>query len=602
MLRTHTNWELTKNNIWEKVILSGWVSNRRDHGWIIFIDLRDRYWLTQIVFDPADNKQAWEVANGFRSEYVVKATWTVRARPEGQANPNMKTWEIEVIINEDVEVLSKSKTPPFEIDDHGELANEEVRYKHRYLDLRRPKALGNVIFRSKFIAHTKNWFLSRDFLDVQTPIFTASSPEWARDFVVPSRLHPGKFYALPQAPQQYKQLLMVGWIDKYFQIAPCFRDEDPRADRHACEFYQIDCEMSFVEQEDIFKVVEEYFFDTVEAISNKTIMDNKFYRMSFDEAMEKYGTDKPDLRYGMQLIEMSDIFARSTNEIFSSIASDTEKNRVKAIKVEKGDEYFSKTQMKNFEKYVKQYGAQGLGYFQMKEDWLKWPLNKFFSEEDLAEIVSRIDLKVGDVVFFGAADKETVCSYMWKFRVHLAGLIDEITKGEFISKDKLAFSWITDFPMFEINEITGKVDFGHNPFSMPKGWIKAFEQEDLLKVSSVQYDLACNGFEVLSGSIRNHDIAALVKAFEKVGRTEEEVKEKFGAMYEAFQYGVPPHGGFAIGLDRIMMILKDETNIREVYAFPKSGKAQDLMMNAPTFIEQEQLDELHIEVVEEEQN
>lgn len=601
MLRTHKCDELGSVNIWEKVTLSGWVSNRRDHGGIVFIDLRDRYGLTQVVFDPEDNKEAHKLADTFRSEYVIKATWTVRARPDGQANPKMKTGEIEIIIDDNVELLSKSKTPPFEIDGHWDLANEEVRYKHRYIDLRREKALENIKFRSKFVAHTKNWFLSRDFLDIQTPIFTASSPEWARDFVIPSRLHPGKFYALPQAPQQYKQLLMVGWIDKYFQIAPCFRDEDPRADRHACEFYQIDCEMSFVEQDDIFKVVENYFTDLVPAVSAKTIMDNKFYSMTFDEAIEVYGTDKPDLRYDMKLIDVADIFAKSTNEIFSSIASDTEKNRVKAIKVENGDNYFSKTQMKNFEKYVRQFGAQGLGYFQMKEDGLKGPLNKFFSEEDLQQIIDRTELKTGDIVFFGAADKETVCDYMGKFRVHLSWLIDEITK-DYIKKDILAFAWITDFPMFEINEITWKVDFGHNPFSMPKGWIKAFEETDLLKVSSVQYDLACNWFEVLSGSIRNHDIEALVAAFEKVGRTEDEVKEKFWAMYEAFQYWVPPHGWFAIWMDRIMMILKDESNIREVYAFPKSGKAQDLMMNAPAFIEENQLEELHIEIVKEDED
>ncbi|MDQ7009368.1 MAG: aspartate--tRNA ligase [Candidatus Gracilibacteria bacterium] len=598
MLRTHKCNELSSKNVGEEVVLSGWVSNRRDHGGIIFIDLRDRYGLTQVVFDPKDSKDSWELADTFRSEYVIKATGTVRARPEGQANPNMKTGEIEIIINKEVEILSKSKTPPFELDGHGDLANEEIRYKHRYIDLRRAKALENIKFRSNFVHFTKSWFIEKDFLDVQTPIFTASSPEGARDFVIPSRLHPGKFYALPQAPQQYKQLLMVGGIDKYFQIAPCFRDEDPRADRHACEFYQIDCEMSFVEQEDIFEVVENYFTDLIPAVSDKTIVNSKFTRMTFDESIENYGTDKPDLRYEMKLIDVADIFAKSTNEIFSSIASDTDKNRVKAIKVEKGDEYFSKTQMKNFEKFVRQHGAQGLGYFQMKEEGLKGPLNKFFSEDDLAEIVERTQLKTGDVIFFGAADKETVCNYMGKFRVHLSGLIDKVTDGKFIDKDILAFAWITDFPMFEINEITGKVDFGHNPFSMPKGGIKAFEEEDLLKVSSVQYDLACNGFEVLSGSIRNHDIAALIKAFEKVGRTEAEVKEKFGAMYEAFQYGVPPHGGFAIGMDRIMMILKDEPNIREVYAFPKSGKAQDLMMNAPAFIEETQLEELHIEVVE----
>ncbi len=592
MLRSHKCSELKKVNTWEKVTLSGWVSNRRDHGWIIFIDLRDRYGLTQVVFDPEDDKTSWETADTFRSEYVIQIKWTVRPRPEWQANPRMETWEIEIIVS-NVSLLSKSKTPPFELDDHSELANEEVRYKHRYIDLRRAKALDNVKFRSKFTNFTRNWFITRDFLDVQTPIFTASSPEWARDFLIPSRLNPGKFYALPQAPQQYKQLLMVGWIDKYFQIAPCFRDEDPRADRHACEFYQIDCEMSFVEQTDVFNVVEEYLFDAVKSMSDKTIMDGKFHSMTHAEAMEKYGTDKPDLRYGMNLVDVIDIFARSTNEIFSGIASDTIKNRIKAIKVINWDNVFSKTQMKNFEGYVKQFGAHGLGYFQMKEDGLKWPLNKFFSEADLDEIVKVTELKEGDVVFFWAGEKEVVCNYMGKFRIHLAELMD------LADKDKLSFCWVNDFPMFEINEITGKIDFGHNPFSMPKGWIAAFEKENLLEVESVQYDLACNGFEILSGSIRNHDIAALVKAFEKVGRTEEEVKDKFGAMYEAFQYGVPPHGWFAIGMDRFMMILKDEHNIREVYAFPKSGKAQDLMMDAPAFIDKEQLDEVHIEVKEE---
>lgn len=596
MHRTHTCNDLTAKNIGEEVTLAGWVSNRRDHWWIIFIDLRDRYWLTQIVFDPEYDKSAWEVADSFRSEYVIKATGKVRQRPEGQNNPSMDTWEIEIIISK-VELLAKSKTPPFEIDGHWELANEEIRYKHRYIDLRRPQALENVKFRSKFITYTRNWFTNHDFLDVQTPLFTVSSPEWARDFLIPSRLHPGKFYALPQAPQQYKQLLMVGWIDKYFQIAPCFRDEDPRADRHACEFYQIDCEMSFVEQQDIFKVVEDYIFDAVRDLSpSKTILENKFFSMSYLEAMENYGSDKPDLRYDMKLVDVLDIFARSTNEIFSEIAKDAKANRIKAIKVENWDNIFSKTQMKNFENYVKQFWAKGLGYFQMKEDWLKWPLNKFFTESDLQEIVDRVDLKVGDVVFFGAGEKDTVLSYMWKFRIHLASIIEWL-----IPENLLAFSWITDFPFFEESDITGKIDFGHNPFSMPKWWISAFDNPNKFEIMSVQYDLACNGYEILSGSIRNHDVESLVKAFEMVWRTEEEVKVKFGAMYEAFQYWVPPHGGFAIWMDRFMMILKDEDNIREVYAFPKSWKAQDLMMNAPALIDVEQLDELHIQVKEEDE-
>ena len=487
MLRTHNCGELTKETIGEAVTLSGWVSNRRDHGGIIFIDLRDRYGLTQVVFDPEDDKDAHVLADSFRSEYVIQVEWSVRSRPEGQSNKNMVTGEIEVITKK-VTLLSKSKTPPFELDSHSNTANEEIRYKHRYIDLRRKYVLDNVKFRSKFLSFSRNWFSSRDFLDVQTPIFTSSSPEGARDFIIPSRIHPGKFYALPQAPQQYKQLLMVGGIDKYFQVAPCFRDEDPRADRHACEFYQIDCEMSFVEQEDVFAVVEDFMRDTVWELSDKKILDEKFYSMTHLEATEKYGTDKPDLRYDMQLVDVIDIFARSTNEIFSWIASDKVNNRIKAIKVVGWDRVFSKTQMKNFEGYVKQFWAHGLWYFQMKEDGLKGPLNKFFTEKDLEEIVELTHLEVGDVVFFWAGEKNVVCNYMGKFRVHLAELL------ELADKDTLAFCWVTDFPMLEQDEITGKIDFGHNPFSMPKWWVEAFNKENLLEVESVQYDLACNGY------------------------------------------------------------------------------------------------------------
>jgi len=606
MLRTHTCKELTKENIWEEVTLSGWVSNRRDHGWIIFIDVRDRYWLTQVVFDPEDDKTSWETADKFRSEYVIKATWKVRSRPEGQNNPNMFTWEIEVIVS-NVELLSSSKTPPFELDEHSAEANEDIRLKYRYLDIRRKKILDYIKFRSTITNYTRAWFSSRDFLDIQTPILANSSPEWARDFLVPSRLNPGEFYALPQAPQQYKQLLMVGWIDKYFQIAPCFRDEDPRADRHAGDFYQIDCEMSFVEQDDVFTVVEDFLVDITNKITSKKIIketiwndiireNGKFFTLTHAQAIEKYGSDKPDLRYGMELVDVMDIFARSTNEIFSWIAWDKENNRIKAIKVTNGDNLFSKTQMKNFEKYVKQYWAHGLWYFQMKEDGLKWPLNKFFSEEDLAEIVSRTELKTWDVVFFGAWDKKVVCDYMWRFRVHLAELTDQINSEE------ISFCWITDFPIFEKDEVSWKIDFEHNPFSMPKGWVTDFDKsgDDLLDVLGLQYDLSCNWYEILSWAIRNHDIKSLVKAFEKVGRDEQEIKEKFGAVYEAFQYGVPPHGGFAIGMDRLMMIYLDEDNIRDIYAFPKSWKSACAMMNSPIAVDQELLSDLSIEVVGEE--
>ncbi|MDD3144981.1 MAG: aspartate--tRNA ligase [Candidatus Gracilibacteria bacterium] len=591
MLRTHKCSELNLKNVGETVKLSGWVSNRRDHGGIIFIDLRDRYGLTQVVFDPEDDATSHANASDYRSEYVIQIEGIVRSRPEGQSNPNLATGDIEIIVKNTV-LLSKSKTPPFELDDHGELANEEIRYKHRYIDLRRRKALDNVMFRSSFLNYTRNWFTSHEFLDVQTPIFTVSSPEGARDFVIPSRLHPGKFYALPQAPQQYKQLLMVGGIDKYFQIAPCFRDEDPRADRHACEFYQIDCEMSFVEQADIFAVVEGYIKDVVAALSPKTVMDNKFYSMSYEESMENYGTDKPDLRFGLKFVDLTDIFLESEFAVFKSVA--TSGGVIKSIKLE--GKSMSRSEIDDLTKIAQKAGARGLAYIiydDNEEGGKKSPILKFMGEKEISEMEARLQPKHGDIVFFSADEYLKAVKILNVVRLALRD------KFELADKNTLSFCWVTDFPMFEESDINGKIDFAHNPFSMPKGGIEAFNNDDLLSIQSVQYDLACNGFEILSGSIRNHDVDSLVKAFEMVGRKKQEVMDKFGAMYEAFQYGVPPHGGFAIGMDRFMMILKDETNIREVYAFPKSGKAQDLMMNAPSIIDQEQLDELHIEIKEE---
>lgn len=591
MLRTHTCNDLTKQNIGEKVKLAGWVSNRRDHGGIIFIDLRDRYGITQVVFDPEDDPTSHETANAYRSEYVIQIEWIVRARPEGQNNTNLVTGDIEIIVK-NTSCLSKSKTPPFEIDDFGDLANEEVRYKHRYIDLRRRKALENVKFRSKFLNYTRNWFTSHDFLDVQTPIFTVSSPEWARDYLVPSRLHPGKFYALPQAPQQYKQLLMVWGIDKYFQIAPCFRDEDPRADRHACEFYQIDCEMSFVEQDDIFALVESFMRDVVPELSDKKIMDNKFYQMSYDEAMENYGSDKPDLRFGMSFVDLTDIFANSEFSVFKSVYDSG--GVIKAIKLEQKE--LSRGEIDELTEIAKKAGAKWLAYIiydDKEEGWKKSPILKFMSDTEIKAMEDRLNPVSGDIIFFSANDFVKAVKVLNVVRLALRD------KFNLADKNTLALCWVKDFPMFEESEINGKLDFWHNPFSMPKGGIEAFENQDLLSIKANQYDLACNGFEILSGSIRNYDVDSLVKAFEMVGRKKDEVLEKFGAMYEAFQYGVPPHGGFAIGMDRFMMILTDEENIREVYAFPKSWKAQDLMMNAPARVELEQLDELHIKVVEE---
>lgn len=585
MLRTITCNELTKANVWQEVTLCWWVSNRRDHGWIIFIDLRDRYGITQIVFDPEDDKQSWLEANDFRSEYVIQVTWKVRSRPEGQDNKNLNTWEIEVIINK-TRLLSKSKTPPFEIDDFGDLANEEIRYKYRYIDLRRKKALENVTFRSKFLNFTRNWFAWNEFLEVQTPIFTVSSPEWARDFLVPSRLHPGKFYALPQAPQQYKQLLMVWWIDKYFQIAPCFRDEDPRADRHACEFYQIDCEMSFVEQQDVFRVVEAYLRDVVKGVSQKGILGD-FQIMSYDEALENYWSDKPDIRFGMKFVDLTDIFKNSGFSVFKNVCDTS--GVIKAIKLE--GKSMSRKDIDDLTQVAIKAWAKWLAYIIYDSvEWPKSPILKFFSDEEIKEMEARLEPKTGDIIFFSANEFKKAVSVLNVVRLALRD------KFNLADNNKLWFAWIADFPMFEQDEVTWKLDFCHNPFSMPHGWVEAFDRQDLLNIKAVQYDLSCNWYEILSGSIRNHDVESLVKAFWIVWRDKQEVMDKFWAMYEAFQYGVPPHGWFAIGMDRLMMILKDEDNIREVYAFPKSWRAQDVMMNAPSLIDGNQLDELHIEL------
>jgi len=585
MLRTITCNELTKKNVGEEVTLCGWVSNRRDHGGIIFIDLRDRYGITQIVFDPEDDKQSWLEANDFRSEFVVQVTWKVRNRPEWQDNKNLNTWEIEVIIKK-TNLLSRSKTPPFELDDFGDTAWEEIRYKHRYIDLRRKKVLDNVKFRSKFLNFTRNWFVEKDFLEVQTPIFTVSSPEWARDYLIPSRLNPGKFYALPQAPQQYKQLLMVGGIDKYFQVAPCFRDEDPRADRHSCEFYQIDCEMSFVEQDDVFKVVESYIRDVVAGVSDKQIMWN-FEIMGYDEALENYGSDKPDIRFGMKFVDLTDIFKDSWFSVFKNVCDTCWV--IKAIKLEW--QSMSRKDIDDLTQTAIKAWAKWLAYIIYDAvEWPKSPILKFFSEGEIKEMEARMQPKTGDIIFFSANEFKRAVSVLSVVRLALRD------KYNLADNNKLWFAWICDFPMFEQDSVTGRLDFSHNPFSMPHGWVEAFERQDLLNIKAVQYDLACNWYEILSGSIRNHDVESLVRAFWIVWRDKQEVVDKFGAMYEAFQYWVPPHGWFAIGMDRFMMILKDEDNIREVYAFPKSGRAQDVMMNAPSVIDQSQLDELHIEL------
>ena len=587
MHRTHTCGELTAAHIGQEVTLSGWVANRRDHGGIIFIDLRDRYGITQMVFDPQDNESAWKVADTFRSEYVVKLTGKVRHRPDGQTNPALVTGEIE-IITLSAEILAESKTPPFEISDHT-TANEEIRFKHRYLDIRRTKVLENIKFRAIMNHFTRNWFTTQGFTEVQTPIFTVSSPEGARDFLIPSRLHNGKFYALPQAPQQYKQLLMVGGIDKYFQIAPCFRDEDPRADRHSCEFYQIDCEMSFVEQEDIFQVAESFVKDLIAGVSpEKHIRENKIYRFTHKEAKNLYGSDKPDVRFDLHFEDFTEDFRNSGFSVFQGAVATG--GVVKAMKLE--NVAMSRSEIDAITTVAQANGAKGLAYIIYEAEGPRSPILKFFSEAEMKALEEKLQPKAGDMIFFGAGEYALVTKVLGAVRVALRD------KYNLADKSELAFAWVTDFPMFERKD-DGTLDFEHNPFSMPHGGATAFDNPEPTEIHGMQYDLACNGYEVLSGSIRNHDLKALVKAFEMVGKGEEEVKDKFGAMYNAFQFGVPPHGGFAFGFDRLLMILKDEDNIREVYAFPKSGKAEDVMMNAPSVIDDADLKVLGIEVRDE---
>lgn len=557
-----------------------------------FIDLRDRYGLTQITHDPAKEKiEHSEIPQGgtefpeIKPEYVVQIIGEVVARPANMINKDMATGEVEINALE-VKVLTKAKLLPFTIVDEPN-TSEENRFKYRYLDLRRRKVLDNVLFRSKMLTFTRNRFSEKGFIDVQTPIFTVSSPEGARDYLIPSRINPWQFYALPQAPQQYKQLLMVGGIDKYFQIAPCFRDEDPRADRHSCEFYQIDCEMSFIGQEDVYKVVESYLNELIPTLSPHKKITVAFKRFKHREAIDQYGSDKPDLRFGMPLVEMTQDLANSTFPVFKEVVVTTTW-AIKAMRFE--NKILSRKEADELTEEVKKNWAKGLAYVSLDpENGIKGSIAKFLSPDEIEMIKNKTWAKDGDTIFFVADTYDVVTKSLGRLRTYIR---DKYLK---IDKDDLSFCWIEDFPMFEMDD-TGKLDFCHNPFSIVKGGFEGLRNPNKLEVMSEQYDLSCNGYEILSGSIRNHDPELLLEAFKMVGRGEEEIKQKFGAMYEAFQFGPPPHGGFAIGFDRLLMILKDEENIREIYAFPKSGRAQDVMMGAPSFVDQNQLDELHIKL------
>lgn len=580
-MRSHYNTDLSTKNIGEEVRLCGWANSYRDHGGIIFIDLRDRSGLIQLVCDPKDSQKAHQIAESVRNEFVLIARGKVRARGEGLTNAKLKTGEIEVVVDELI-VESESPTPPFEIGDEN--VNEELRLKYRFLDLRNPKLYANFALRSKACIAARNSLANMGFLEVETPILTKATPEGARDYLVPSRVHQGEFYALPQSPQLFKQLLMCAGFDRYFQIAKCFRDEDLRADRQP-EFTQIDVEMSFCEQKDIMQVAETFLKDIFKACGKD--ISTPFRTMQYSEAMEKYGSDKPDLRFKLEFIDVIDIFARSNNEIFANIAKDSKKNRIKALRVPKGDTIFSKRQMQGFEEFVRKFGAQGLAFIQVKEDGLKGPLCKFFTQDDLDELSKRCELEIGDVVFFGAGAKKVVLDYMGRFRIFLAQTLG------IIGENALEFLWVVDFPMFEEND-DGSYSAMHHPFTMPKN----VDEPNIEDISSVAYDVVLNGVELGGGSVRIHKKEIQQKVFKLLKIDENEQRAKFGFLLDALSFGAPPHGGIAIGLDRLIMLVSGALSIREVIAFPKTQRAQCLMTEAPASVSSEQLRELGIKLRE----
>jgi aspartyl-tRNA synthetase len=584
--RTHTCGELSEALKGEKVKLSGWVNTRRDHGGLIFIDLRDRWGTVQLTINPQKHKDAWIVAETLRSEFVISITGTVLARPDNMVNKNIPTGAIEIEVSA-ITILNAAAPLPFEINNEGKV-NEELRLQYRYLDLRRPYLQTMLEQRDKLIQHIRHYMTKHDFVEVQTPILANSSPEGARDYLVPSRLYPGKFFALPQAPQQFKQLLMVAGLDRYFQIAPCFRDEDPRADRHPGEFYQLDFEMSFVEQADIFALLEPLMIELTKTFSQKTILNETFPQIPWQEAMNKYGSDKPDLRFELFITNISDALKDTQFKVFAE-ALKAKQGVIHALHVPKAAT-FSRSDIDELTEKAKQMGAGGLAYILIKDGQPSSPILKFLSESEITAIIEQTGAKDGDGIFFGAGEWLTVCKTLGAIRNACA------TKLNLKDNSKAAWCWIVDFPMYEWNEDEQKIDFSHNPFSMPQGGAEALKNPDPTQILAQQYDLVLNGFEISSGAIRNHSPAIMYQAFAIAGYAKEEVDAKFGAMISAFKFGAPPHGGSAPGIDRLMMVLWDVDSIRDIYAFPKNGRGQDVMMNAPSEVSPRQLQDLHLKL------